>query len=54
MANQWDGDLHNNDGGDDINNPVLTRVEFLEFCKEARDENQRFCEKSQRIIGENQ
>ena len=35
MANRRDGDHHNNDGGDDINNLVLTKVEFLGF----RDEN---------------
>ena len=29
-----------------------SRVEFLEFCKEACDENQQFLEKSQQIIGE--
>ena len=48
MANRRDGDHHNNDGGDDVNNPVLIRVEFLNF----RDENHQFCEKSQKIIGE--
>ena len=47
-ANRRDGDHHNNDGGDDVNNPVLTRAEFLNFC----DENHQFCEKSQQIIGE--
>ena len=31
-----DGDHHNIDGGDDVNNLVLTRSEFLDFC----DENQ--------------
>ena len=44
MANQQDGDHHNND----IDNIVLTRAEFLNF----RDENHQFCEKSQRIISE--
>ena len=48
MANWQDGDHHNNDGGEDVNNPVLTRVEFLNFC----DENHQFCEKSQQIISE--
>ena len=51
MANRRDGDHHNNDsgdGGDDVNKPVLTRAEFLNF----RDENHQFCEKSQKIIGE--
>ena len=47
MANRGDGDHHKNDGGDDVNNPVLTRAEFLNF----RDENHQFCEKSQKIIG---
>ena len=47
MANRQDGDHHNNDGGDNINNPVLTRAEFLNF----HDENHQFCEKSQQIIG---
>ena len=46
MANRQDGDHHNNDGGDDVNNLVLTRAEFLEFHKEACDENQQFREKS--------
>ena len=48
MANWQDGDHHNNDGGDNVNNQVLTRVEFLNF----RDENHQFCEKSQQIISE--
>ena len=48
MANWRDGDHHNNDGSDDVNNPVLTRAEFLNF----HDENHQFCEKSQKIIGE--
>ena len=46
MANWRDSDHHNNDGGDDVNNSVLTRAEFVKFRKEARDENQQFCEKS--------
>ena len=48
MANRWDGDHHNNDGGNDVSNPVLTKAEFLNF----RDENHQFCEKSQKTIGE--
>ena len=48
MANRRDGDHHNNDCGDDVNNPVLTRAKFLNF----HDENHQFCEKSQKIIGE--
>ena len=52
MANRQDGNHHNNDGGNDINNLVLTRVEFLEFHKEACDENQQFYEKSQQITSE--
>ena len=36
MANRRDGDHHNNDGSDNVNNPVLTRAEFLNF----HDENQ--------------
>ena len=55
MANQQDSDHHNNDGGDDINNPVLTRAEFYEFCEETQqfhDETQQFCEISLQIIGE--
>ena len=31
MANRRDGDHHNNDDGNDINNLVLTRAEFLDF-----------------------
>ena len=31
MANRRDSDHHNNDSGDDVNNPVLTRAEFLDF-----------------------
>ena len=46
MANQRDSNHYNNDGSDDVNNPVLTRAKFLEFHKEARDENQQFFEKS--------
>ena len=48
MANRRDGDHHNNDGSDDVNNPVLTRAEFLNF----RNENHEFCGKSQHIMGE--
>ena len=48
MANRRDGDHHNNDGSDDVNNPVLTTAKFLNF----RDENHEFCEKSQHIMGE--
>ena len=36
MANRLDGDHHNNNSGNDVDNTVLTRVEFLDFC----DENQ--------------
>ena len=44
MANRQDGDHHNNDNGDDVNNPVLiTRAEFLDF----RDENQQFRDSTQ-------
>ena len=46
MANRRDGDHHNNDGGDDVNNPVLTRDEFLDF----RDENQQFRDSTQQIL----
>ena len=42
MANQWDGD-HHNDGGNNVGNIVLSRAEFLKFCEQARDENQQFC-----------
>ena len=52
MANQRDGNHYNNDGSDDVNNPILTRAKFLKFHKEARDENQQFREMSQQIIGE--
>ena len=52
IANRRDNDHHNNDGGNDVNNPVLTRAEFLEIRKEVHDENQQFLEKSQQIIGE--
>ena len=38
MANWWDGDHHNNDGDNDVDNTILTRAEFLDF----RDENQQF------------
>ena len=47
MANRQDSDHHNNDDGNDVNNIVLTRAKFLDF----RDENQKFREKSQQIIG---
>ena len=38
MANRRDSDHHNNDGDDGVNNPILTKVKFLDF----RDENQLF------------
>ena len=47
MANWRDDDQHN-----DIDNTVLTRVEFLKFREKACDENQQFHEKRQQIIGE--
>ena len=46
MANQRDDDHHNNNGGDDVNNPVLTRAEFLDF----RDENQQFHDSNQQTL----
>ena len=46
MFNRRDDDQHN-----DIDNTVLTRVEFLKFREKACDENQQFHEKSQQIIG---
>ena len=38
MANWWDGDHYNNDGDDDVNNPILTTAKFLDF----HVENQQF------------
>ena len=46
MTNRQDNDHHNNDGDDDVNNPVLTRVEFLDF----RDENQQFHDSTQQTL----
>ena len=46
MANRRDSDHHNNDGGDDVNNPVLTRAEFLDF----RDENKKFRDSTQQTL----
>ena len=46
MVNQRDGDHHNNDGGDDVNNLVLTKAEFLDF----HDENQPFCDSTQHTL----
>ena len=46
MANRRDSDHHNNDGGDNVNNPVLTRAEFLDF----HDENQQFCDSTQQTL----
>ena len=46
MANRRDGDHHNNDGGDDVNNLVLTRTEFLDF----RDEDQQFRDSTQQTL----
>ena len=46
MANQRNSDHDNNDGSDDINNPVLTRAEFLDFC----DENQQFRDSTQQTL----
>ena len=42
IANWQDGNHHSNDGSNDIDNIVLTWVEFLEFCERARDENHQF------------
>ena len=46
MANQRDSDHHNNDGGDNVNNLVLTSAEFLDF----RDENQQFHDSTQQTL----
>ena len=46
MTNRQDSDHHNNDGDDDVNNPILTRVEFLDF----RDENQQFHDSTQQTL----
>ena len=46
MANWRDDDHHNNDGDDNVNNPVLTKVEFLDF----RDENQQFRDSTQQTL----
>ena len=46
MANRRDGDHHNNDGNDDVNNPILTRVEFLDF----HDKNQQFRDSTQQTL----
>ena len=46
MANRQEGDHHNNDGGDDVNNPALTTAEFLDFC----DENQQFRDSTQQTL----
>ena len=46
MVNRRDGDHHNNDGGDDVNNLVLTKAEFLDF----HDENQPFCDSTQHTL----
>ena len=45
MANEWDGDHHNNDSDDDVNNPILTRIEFYKF----REETQQFHENNQQF-----
>ena len=45
MANRRDNDHHNNDSGDNVNNPVLPRAEFPNFG----DENHQFCEIEQKI-----
>ena len=46
MANWRDSDHHNNDGDDNVNNPVLTMPEFLDF----HDENQQFCDSTQQTL----
>ena len=46
MANWQDDDHHNNDRGDDINNPILTRAEFLDF----HDENHQFRNSTQQTL----
>ena len=49
MANWRDIDHHNNNGSNDVGNVVLTRAEFLEFCKDARDENQQFLKRVSKL-----
>lgn len=50
MANRWYSDHHNNDSGDNIDNTILTRTKFLEFCEETRDENKQFCDETQQKL----
>ena len=50
MANWWDGDHHNNDGCDNVKNPILTWVEFYEF----HEETQQFHENDQQFQEQNQ
>ena len=48
MANRQDGNHHNNDDNE-VDNPVLTRAKFYEFCDETkkfRDNSQRFLEET--------
>ena len=47
MANRQDNNHHNNDD-DEVDNLVLTRVEFYEF----RDETQKFHDNSQQFLEE--
>ena len=49
MANQEDGDHHNNDDSNDIDNTVLIRIEFLEFHKDARNENKFFLKRVRKL-----
>ena len=46
MANRRDGDHHNNDSGDNVNNLVLTKAEVLDF----HDENQQFHDSTQQTL----
>ena len=46
MANRRDGDHHNNEGDDDVNNPILTKDEILDF----RVENQWFHDSTQQTL----
>ena len=46
MANWWDNEHYNNDGGKCVHNTVITRAEFLDF----RDKNQQFHDLTQLIL----
>ena len=53
MATGWDDHHHNKGSDDDVNNPILTKIEFYKFCEETQqfhENNQQFHKQTQQKL----